>query len=283
MCQPGRPLPHGRRPRRLAGLGRLPQREVGGRALALVDVDAGAGAQIVGGLAAELAVRREAGHRVVDVAKHFVGLAVGDQLRRHVDDLGDVGRDPRLDIRGQDAEQPHLAVVLVGEPARARERILAGLGGGLDDLVVDVGDVADELHLVAEQHQRAPDHVEARRRVRMPDVGGRVGRGPAQVHADLAGLDRRERDLLAAERIVDAELGHDDAVVSPNGGVPRFANGGASRAPRRARGPAPAGAFPRAARALLARAPSARRPTPGVTGCRRSAADRASPRARGPT
>ena len=188
-----------RRPRRLAGLGALPQREVERAALAIVDGDAGASLEIIEGLLRQLAVAGEGRDLEVHVAVDRVGLAALDQARGDLDDLIDVRRHPRLDVGRQHAEHPHVGVVQigvavgVGQPVDARRRRRG------EDLVLDVGDVADERHLVAEEHQRAADQIEADRRVGVADVRRRVGRGPAEVDPDAIGDDRRERDLLAVE------------------------------------------------------------------------------------
>src|SRR3989304_4560199 len=78
------------RPRGLAGLGSLPEREVAWIALALVDVDAGPGEQLVEVLAGEPAVGREAPDLEVDVAVHHVGESAGDEALDERDHLGDV-------------------------------------------------------------------------------------------------------------------------------------------------------------------------------------------------
>ena len=76
-----------------------------------------------------------------------------------------------------------------------------------DQLVVDVGDVDDPGHLVAEVGEVALDGVEDDRADHVADVAGLVDRRPADVHADLAGLDVWNGSFLPGQRVVDAQ-GH---------------------------------------------------------------------------
>src|SRR5262249_39003013 len=76
-------------PGRLAGLGRLPQREVAGVALLVADLDAGAGGHLLGVAVAQLAVVVVLGDVEVDVARRGVGEALVDQPLDRRDDVGD--------------------------------------------------------------------------------------------------------------------------------------------------------------------------------------------------
>jgi hypothetical protein len=64
---------------------------------------------------------------------------------------------------------------------------LAVLDGALDDLVVDVSDVADVLDLVARRLEPAVDDVERHHHPGVTDVAVIVDRHPAHVHVDLPG------------------------------------------------------------------------------------------------
>ena len=76
------------------------------------------------------------------------------------------------------------------------------------DLVVDVGDVAhvgDVLGAV-EVPQQPEQHVEHDHRPRVADMREVVDRRPAHIHAHARGIERRERPLLARERIVELQF-----------------------------------------------------------------------------
>src|SRR5690606_27058959 len=122
---------------------------------------------------------------------------------RHRDDARHVLGRPRLVIGTQN---PQAIVVLVHRTYEAigeRLHALAVLGGARDDLVVDVGDVADEDDLVAAITEIAAHDVERHLRARVPDVAEVVDRIAAHVHAHGAGLERFELLLAAGQRIED--------------------------------------------------------------------------------
>ncbi len=226
-------------PGRLAGLGALPEHEIERVALRLVDLDARAGAQVLELLAGELAVRREARDRVVDVAvRADVGVAARDQPADHRDDLGDVRGRARLVVRLLEADRGEVLVHRRDEARGERLDRLAALARAVDDLVVDVGDVAHVGDAVARGPEPAPRDVEGDLRARVADVDVVVDRDAAHVHADVARLERLERLLAAAHRVVDAK-GH----------LRRLA---AATPIRAGRAPAPA-ASPRAARRVPGR------------------------------
>ena len=112
MCHPGRPGSPGAVPRRLAGLGALPQGEVERITLVLPHLDARAVAHLVGLLLRELAVCGVAAHVEVDVGARLIGVATIDQLADQIDDLLDVLGGERLHV-GTAETQP-VGVVAVG-------------------------------------------------------------------------------------------------------------------------------------------------------------------------
>src|SRR5262249_36138384 len=73
------------------------------------------------------------------------------------------------------------------------------LGCAPDDLVLDVGDVADERYVDAAAAQVAVQHVGGDHGAGVPDVGARVGRHAAPVDADATG-DAGGEPLLALVR-----------------------------------------------------------------------------------
>ena len=86
---------------------------------------------------------------------------------------------------GENAER----LVTGGESRRhplRQDNALPGLSRGRDDLVLDVGDVADVGHLVAAPHQIAANHIEGDGRSPVPDMRLALHRRPAQTYRDLA-------------------------------------------------------------------------------------------------
>ncbi len=213
------PVAEDRRPFRLAGFRRLPQHEVERVALGFLHRDTLARAQLVEVAARKLSVVRKAAHRVEDVA---VGAAIGMALLLergdHLHHRRHVSRRARLRVG---LEQVQARRILAEGDRHALGECLDGLlvlGRPLHDLVVDVGDVADVLHLVARGPQPAHHHVERSERAGVADVKIVVHRRPADIEADLS-RDARDEGLPGtAERVVDLEDGHGQIVPAGEAG-----------------------------------------------------------------
>src|SRR5688572_6940186 len=94
----------------------------------------------------------------------------------------------------------------------------AALGPGLvDDLVVDVGDVAHMEDVEAAPLQRPADGVERERAAGVADVGHVVDRRAADVERDLPRLARNQFDFVGGERVVDE---HPDQATGARLGSP---------------------------------------------------------------
>jgi hypothetical protein len=199
------PVAPGARPRRLALLGRLPEREVLRGPLAAHRL--GAPLHLVDLLAAELAVAVEGLDAEPDVSVDGVGVAALHQHLDELDDLGHRGADPRRVRRLLEAEGGHVLVEARDEAVREIEGRLAALLGPLDDLVVDVREVADEGDVPAAVPEVAGEGVEGDHRPRVPDVAVVVDGHPTDVEADVALLLRDEVLHLSSERVVEPERG----------------------------------------------------------------------------
>jgi hypothetical protein len=81
----------------------------------------------------------------------------------------------------------------------------AALDRALDDLVLDVRDVADIRDLVAEHLQPAIDDVERHHHAGMAHVAQVIDRHAAHVHAHLARNDRNEFFGLAGESVEETQ------------------------------------------------------------------------------
>ena len=151
MCHPGRPAPDGRVPRRLAGLGSLPEREVADVVLrVLVGLDPLADAQLLRVEPGEPSVRRPRGDPEEDRAVGCpVGVATVEEPLDQVDDLRDVLRGAGQDVRRRHAQRRRVGEELLGPALGERLDRLADRGRALDDLVVDVGDVHHPADVVA--------------------------------------------------------------------------------------------------------------------------------------
>ena len=113
----------------------------------------------------------------------------------------------RLDGRRQAGERLHVLGERADVGFRQLDRRDAGLLGAGDDLVVDVGEVAHEGDVVAEEAQVAEHDVEGHQRARVADVRAVVDRHAADVHADFAGKQRDEFFEAAGQCVVEFQ-GH---------------------------------------------------------------------------
>jgi hypothetical protein len=128
-------------PLRLAGLGRLPQGEVGRVALAGALERARARLGVGQAAVGELAVVGVLGDVEPHVALGRVRDAALDQHLRHLQDVRDVlGRLGEV-VDRVDAEREQRVLVVLRLPLGQLRHRRAFLLGGLDQLVVDVGDV----------------------------------------------------------------------------------------------------------------------------------------------
>ena len=113
----------------------------------------------------------------------------------------------RLDVRAEHVQRVEVAVVLVGVALRELARGLAPLVRAVDDLVVDVRDVADVGDLDPAVLQVAQQQVGDQGRARVADVAEVVDRGAAAVEPTAPRLEQLEGPLLACEGVVDDERG----------------------------------------------------------------------------
>ncbi len=213
----------------------LPEHEIHRIALVGGHLDAGARDHVVHVPVRQAPVFLVGGHREQHVALRRVGVALRDERLDHGDHLPDPFGRPRLVVRGQAAQRRHVLVVpaqrLVGDLADRPP----GLGGARVDLVVHVGDVAHVGHAGPVVPQQPRQHVEHDHVARVAQMRPVVDRRPAEVEADVPGIERAERLHPSARRVAQAQplagrgrVGH--------GGLHRFRGGGPRRLPERVAG-----------------------------------------------
>ncbi|OIQ63110.1 hypothetical protein GALL_553540 [mine drainage metagenome] len=120
----------------------------------------------------------------------------------------------RLDRRPQAAERVDIVVELLfgllGDLADRLVQRQAGeiARGAVVDLVVDVGDVADigDVVRAVKMPQQPEQHVEHDDRACIADMGEVIDRRPADIHAHIAAIERREDALLLGQGIVESQF-----------------------------------------------------------------------------
>ena len=204
-------VPRGRgRLRRLTG---LPEGEVAGVALAgfdgLVDLSVVlGGAHVDEALAGERAVVRLGVDVEVDVAASIrISVSGVDEALDEVNLVGDVAGGARLVGGGLHAEGLIRLREFAFEAVGPGPPVPAGFGRLVEDLVVDVGDVAHVGDLVAAAAQPADQGVEGDGGAQVADVRGALHGGATQVDADLPGGDRAQGLDAGALGVVQVKHG----------------------------------------------------------------------------
>ncbi len=196
-------------PGRLARLGRLPQREVERVLLGLVDLDPGAGPlpQVVEAPVDELAVAGHVLHPQIHAGVGDVGGAAVDQRLHEVDHLVDERRGVGPVVGVEDVEVVHRLDVdglpVAGDLGLGRSLLV----GPVDDVVVDVGDVGDVVHVDPRPLEIAADDVVGEGLAGVTQVGVVVDRGAAGVERDPAFVARLEWPDAAGEGVVQTHHG----------------------------------------------------------------------------
>ena len=207
MCQPGRPRPHGLSQPGWSAFDGFHSTKSPGSLLVRRDLDPCAGDHVRRGCAATAHRIRHRRRPEQHMALCRIGVARGDQPLDHRDHLRDVLGRPRLDVWRQIAERRHVLVEDRRGAAGQRLDRLAVLAGGGDNLVLDIGDVADIAHMVfaVSVTQYPIEQVKRHHRAGIADMGKVVDRRPADIHADVVRIERFERLLAARQRIIESE------------------------------------------------------------------------------
>ena len=181
-----------------AGLLGFPEREIARILFGFVHINARARKQVFFAAAAELAVVGAAVHPKIDVAVHRIGVALRLQRLYHADYRRYLSGSPGVTMRAQDIQRVHLFVILLDIRFGELSRGYADVVGGLNYLVVNIGEVLDVRDVVALVFKVAPHYVEHYGHHSVADVRGRVGRDAAHIHANFA-VGSGESLLFAGE------------------------------------------------------------------------------------
>ena len=191
-------------PTGLVGGRGFPEHKIAGVALIGRDLDPGAGDHLVAAAARELAVARPGGDREQHMPLGGIGVLRRNQPLDQGDHLRDVGGGAGLDIGRQGAERRHIGVKLGRGAPGQRVDCLTGLARGGDDLVLDIGDVADIADVIraVSVAQHAIQQIEGNDRAAIADMRQVIDGRAADIHPDQPRIDRLERLLAAGQRVV---------------------------------------------------------------------------------
>lgn len=89
------------------------------------------------------------------------------------------------------------------------------MAGVVQNLVVDIGDVANVRDVVAAGSQPSPDDVESHSTANVPHVRRPLDGGAAYVHAHPTGFDRGELTDRSSGRVMQAKYHGETVAVRP--------------------------------------------------------------------
>ncbi len=192
-------------PCRLARPGSLPHGEVGRVAFAVAGFDASSRQHFVDASPAQFAVIVIPLDLKVDVTIERISMAVFDERADHLEHLVDVLGGFWKPVNRVDAHGLEVFEVIV------RHLLGEGFDRGsffsslVDEFVINVGDVDDPVDRIARVFEISFDRIEDDRPDHVPDMCRLVNRRPAQIHADLAWLDRFKILFCPGQRVVDSQ------------------------------------------------------------------------------
>ena len=190
-------------PVRFARFGCLPQRKVKRVVLFVVNVDACARHHVFQLAAGQFAVTVKFFHAVINIAVHFVSIALIDKGLHHVNDFRHMLGNARVNMRAADIQHIHFFKINVDIASADIAPRHAFLIGGVDDFVVNVGKVLHMQHVVAFMLQKAADYVPRYKGARIADMRVVVRRNAANIHIGFAGVQRYKFFFLFGERIIN--------------------------------------------------------------------------------
>ena len=185
-----------------AGLGLFPDSEIQRTLLFVVDVDAGAGFKVFDVLTGQAAVMGEFFHGVVHVAVDIVGEAFIDKGLNHVDDFRDRVGDTGVHVSAADAQRVGVGEIFFDVFVCDFFGGAVFFVGTVDDFIVDVGEILNEGHIVADVFEIAAQHVEHDKGSGVADVKIIVDRRAAGIHFDFPSFDGFKGFLAVGHRVV---------------------------------------------------------------------------------
>ena len=139
----------GRLPGRLAGLGGLPYGKVHGILLLLVHIDTGAALQLIHRQMRELTVALELLGRIVHIPIGFISITLFDEIFDDPDDILHAMSGTGMDGRLAHTEAAGIGIILIDILITQLRQSDALLIGATDHLIIHIGEVLDELDLIA--------------------------------------------------------------------------------------------------------------------------------------
>ena len=191
---------------RLFGLGGFPQHKVQRVMLTILHSHTLTGIELVQRLARELAVAGKLAYSKVHIAiACLVSQAFVLQRTNHLEHLRHVFGGTRLKGGALNTQGVGVLVQGIDHAIGQAANGFAVFHGALDDLVVNVRDVAHIGDAIAACAQPALHHVKGDHGTSMAQVAQVINRHAADIHADMSGFKRRKRFQCTRQRVVDTQ------------------------------------------------------------------------------
>jgi hypothetical protein len=124
-----------------------------------------------------------------------------------------MGGGAGLDRGVKAAQRAHIRLILRRRAGREIGDRDSAVGRALDDLVVDVGDVADigDMTRAIDRAQQPEQRVEHDDRPGVADMGLVIDRRTADIEPDIRAIERDERNAAAPHRVGKCQIDHQAA------------------------------------------------------------------------
>ena len=201
----GPPFSPGAFPPGLPLLARFPEGKIQRVAFFVIDVHPGARHHLIQVSAGQLSISGEILHGIIDIARNLVGQSPLHQPLNQVDHSANVFRGPGRHRRRDDSQFSHVLVVFTDISLRDFEDADAFGIAFLYDLVVHIGKIFYERHLIPPVAQIPGDDVKDDGRSGMPHMADIIGRNAAGIDADFPWFDGTERFFSPAKGVIQSQ------------------------------------------------------------------------------
>ena len=140
-------------------------------------------------------------HPEIDTALRRIGMPLVDKTLYHLNDFGYLLGSPGIDISPGNIEGIHILKMAIGELARQLAGGNTKLIGSVDNLIVDVSNILDILHLIATKLEVTLDDIKNDITHGMADMRLVIGSNPTDIHLNLIAIGE-ELLLLAGKGVI---------------------------------------------------------------------------------
>ena len=180
-------------PERFAGFGALPEGEIHGMTLAVIDFDARAGFHVIQTAAAQMAVCCKILNAEIYIAVHHISVTFLDQRPDHIDNFLHVARYSRIEVHPANIQAIHHFEIRLDIPVGQFIPGNSRFRRSVDNLVIHIRKVLDMSHRQALPFKIAVNDIPDDKWAGIADMRMIIGRHAADVNLDLPRFRRRKQ------------------------------------------------------------------------------------------